>query len=87
MPLSPGGEDVGQAGLSMGLEFNASLYAYQMKNRFREFCADKVDVEHTGKSDPAKAPEMSDLEPARRVAFMLGEAVKSSRGRAHQKPT
>jgi hypothetical protein len=55
-----------------------------MKNRFREFCADKV--EHTGKSDPAEAPAMSDLEPARRVAFVLGELVKSSRARAHQKP-
>jgi hypothetical protein len=68
-------EDVGQAGLSMGSKFNASLYAYQMKNRFREFYADKVDVAHTGNSEPEER-QMSDIELARRTAFVLGEAMQ-----------
>jgi hypothetical protein len=33
-------EDVGQAGLTIP-KFNAALYAFNMKNRFREFYADK----------------------------------------------
>ena len=64
-------EDVGQAGLSMP-KFNATLYAFNMKNRFREFYADKVDVAHT--ADEREEPQMSDLELARRVAFMLAQA-------------
>ena len=74
-------EDVGQAGLSMP-KFNAALYAFNMKNRFREFYADKVDVSHTGTGDPDE-PEMSDLEIARRIAFILGEAVEKKRQQEH----
>jgi hypothetical protein len=36
----------------MGSKFNASLYAYQMKNRFRDSYADKVDVAQTAKKEP-----------------------------------
>ena len=67
-------EDVGQAGLTMP-KFNSSLYAYAMQNRFREFYADKVELEHTATSEPEE-PQMSDLDLARRVAFMLSTAVK-----------
>jgi hypothetical protein len=66
-------------------KFNAALYAFNMKNRFREFYADKVDVAHTGKSEP-EAPEMSDLELARRIAFILARGqrqLEQQRGQPH----
>ena len=71
-------EDVGQVGLSMGNKFNASLYSYLMKNRFRAFYSDKVDVAHSGTVE-ADEPQMTDLELARRIAFVLGEAMQQKR--------
>jgi hypothetical protein len=68
-------EDMGQAGLKMGSKFNVGLYSYQMKNRVREFYADKVDVAHTGNSEPEER-QTSDIELARRIAFVLGEAMQ-----------
>ena len=66
---------MGQAGLKMGSMFNASRYAYQMKNRFRDSYADKVDVAHTATANPEE-PEMSDLELARRIAFIFHNGMK-----------
>ena len=67
-------EDVGQARLSMP-KFNAALYAFNMKNRFREFYADKVDVSHTATEEPAER-ELTNLELARRIAFIFHEGMK-----------
>ena len=61
----------------MGSKFNASLYAYQMKNCFREFYADKLDLAQTAKEElgaPA-GRQLSDVDLTRRVAFMLSDAV------------
>jgi helix-turn-helix resolvase-like protein len=71
-------EDVGQVGLSMGNKFNASLYSYLMKNRFRAFYSDKVDLAHSG-TVQSEEPEMTDLELARRIAFVFGEAMRTKR--------
>jgi helix-turn-helix resolvase-like protein len=70
-------EDVGQQGLKMGSKFNASVYSYLMKNRFREHYSDKVGVEHSGKveADPAER-QLTDLEIARRIAFIFHEGMK-----------
>jgi transposase-like protein len=61
-------EDVGQAGLTIP-KFNAALYAFNMKNRFREFYGDKVDVAHTAEEPEER--QLSDLDIARRIAFIF----------------
>jgi helix-turn-helix resolvase-like protein len=68
-------EDVGQAGLTIP-KFNAALYAFNMKNRFREFYADKVDVAHT--QEEPEERQLSDLELARRIAFIFHNGMKET---------
>jgi hypothetical protein len=79
-------EDLGMAGLKMGNKFNSSLFAYQMKNRFRTEYADKVDVAHSGKVDNTtpEERELTDLDLARRVAFMLSQASETIKRRREQ---
>jgi hypothetical protein len=66
-------DDVGQAGLTIP-KFDAALYAFNMKNRFREFYADKVDVAHT--QEEPEERQLSDLEMARRIAFIFHNGMK-----------
>ena len=62
-----------------------------MKNRFREHYSDKVDVKH-GIAEREQTPEereLTNLDLARRVAFMLHEAVETKsggNGRANPSP-
>jgi DNA-binding transcriptional regulator YiaG len=68
-------EDKGQEGLTAD-KFNATAFIFQVKNRFRDDYADVTKTELTGKDGGAiETKETSDLEMARRVAFMLGKAV------------
>jgi hypothetical protein len=67
-------EEAGQAGLTMK-GFNGAVYSYLMKNRFRGEYGDKTEVEHSGKVQTDE-PEMTDLELARRIAFVFGEAMQ-----------
>ena len=53
-----------------------------MKNRFREFYADKVDVAHAA-AEPEER-ELTDLELARRVAFALHRGMKAKREQQEQ---
>jgi helix-turn-helix resolvase-like protein len=78
-------EDVGQAGLSMGSKFNAALYAFHMKNRFRGEYGDKTEVEHSGRveADP-EGRQLTDLDLARRVAFVLNEGMEAARRQEQQ---
>ena len=39
-------EDQGQAGITMGKQFNGFVYSFQMKNRFRKEYTEKVDLKH-----------------------------------------
>jgi hypothetical protein len=56
--------------------FNATAFIFQMKNRFRADYRDTQDHEVSGKDGgPIETKETSDIETARRVAFMLGRAV------------
>lgn len=56
--------------------FNATAYIFQMKNRFRADYRDTQDHELSGKDGgPIETKEVSDLETARRIAFVLGRAV------------
>ena len=41
-------EDMGQAGLGMGKDFNATAFIFQMKNRFRADYTDVHKLEHSG---------------------------------------
>ena len=64
-------------------KFNAQLYAFNMKNRFREFYSDKVDVSHaTEEADPAE--RLTPLDLARRVAFLLHEGREELRRQQEQ---
>ena len=74
-------EDVGQAGLTMP-KFNAALYAFNMKNRFREAYADKV-LTHIAEEEPAER-QLTDLDLARRIAFIFGEAMKTKQQQEQQ---
>jgi hypothetical protein len=60
LPLACAAAAISWSGLTIP-KFNAALYAFNMKNRFREHYADKVDVAHT-----AEEPEH-----ARRIAFIF----------------
>jgi hypothetical protein len=41
-------EDQGKSGLALGRDFNAVAFIFQVKNRFRDDYAEKVDVRHDG---------------------------------------
>ncbi len=43
-------EDQGQNGLSMGKDFNATAFIFQMKNRFSDDYRDRHEVESTNKN-------------------------------------
>ena len=69
----------------MGSKFNASLYAYAMKNRFRDHYGDMVELEHSGTAEP-EGRQLSDLEIARRVAFIFHKGqreLEQQRGQPH----
>ena len=63
----------------------SSLYSYCMKNRFREFYADKIDLAHSGTvdADPEER-QLTDLELARRIAFVLHEGMEMKRQQEQQ---
>jgi len=69
-------EDQGQNSLWAD-KFNSTAFIFQMKNRFREDYAEISRTELTGKDGGAiETKETSDLEVARRVAFMLSKAAR-----------
>lgn len=69
-------EDQGQTGVWAGKSFNATAYIFQMKNRFPADYRDVSAHELTGRDGgPIETKDTSDLEMARKVAFLLGRAV------------
>lgn len=67
-------EDEGQAGLKAD-KFNAVLFIFQMKNRFRDDYRDKQEVEHSGGvelTDP-----YSDLDRAKAMAALLAKVAQA----------
>ena len=53
-----------------------------MKNRFREAYADKVDLTHVAEEPEER--QLTDLDLARRIAFIFGEAMKTKQQQEQQ---
>lgn len=69
-------EKTGRLGMFMD-KFNATIWIYNMKNRFRDDWRDKTEHEHTGKDGGnIKTEDVTDpIQSARRVAFLLATAA------------
>ena len=68
-------EDTGKTGMYMGAkDFNATMYIFQMKNRFREHYNDASKNQVEG--DESTEPTLVEMEVARRVLFLLDEAAR-----------
>jgi hypothetical protein len=61
-------EDMGQKGLKMGKNFNATAFIFQMKNRFRSDYRDTHEIENTNKNYMISDQPLSEDEWARQYA-------------------
>lgn len=79
-------EDTGRTGMYMGgKDFNATMYIFQMKARFRHVYGDTVKDEDTGANLVGET--LSELEIARRIAFALGRVVGRTEEQVKAKAT
>lgn len=68
-------ENAGQLNLARS-GFNAVLYIFQMKSRFRDEYGDVQTVRHTGAAGGAMELNVSGVAQARKVAFALSKALE-----------